>query len=179
MRWGSRAAPPIGSTSWSTARSSRARRAISSSAERSTIARNGSSTRSFTEAMPGACRMPLSPDVARMKRELANLVAIDTQNPPGHEAHAAHFLRGLLMTEGFEVALQEYKPARINVVARLENGAGPVFAFNTHMDVVPAGGGLSSHPLVPKETDGRRYRRGARDRQGALAASEAGVRVLP
>ncbi len=85
--------------------------------------------------------MSLSPDVARMKRELADLVAIDTQNPPGHEALAAQFLRGLLMTDGFEVTLQEYKPARINVVARLENGAGPVFAFNTHMDVVPVGDG--------------------------------------
>src|SRR5258708_16795291 len=178
MRWGSRAAPPIGSTSWSTARSSRARRAISSSAERSTIARNGSSTRSFTEAMPGACRMPLSPDVARMKRELANLVAIDAQNPPGHEAHAAHFLRGLLMTEGFEVALQEYKPARINVVARLENLAGPVFAFNTHMDVVPAGDGWSSDPFVLKEADGRLYGRGACDCKGPLAAMLAALRML-
>src|SRR3981189_1612245 len=85
--------------------------------------------------------MSPSPDVARMKRELATLVAIDTQNPPGDEARAAQFLRGLLATEGFEVSLQEYKPARINVVARFENGAGPVFAFNTHMDVVPAGDG--------------------------------------
>ena len=70
--------------------------------------------------------MSLSPDVARMKRELADLVAIDTQNPPGDEARAAQFLRRQLMAEGFEVALQEYKPARVNVVARLANGAGPV-----------------------------------------------------
>jgi len=84
---------------------------------------------------------------ARMKRELADLVAIDTQNPPGREAPAAQFLRGLLMTEGFEVTLQEYKLERINVVARLENGAGPVFAFNTHMDVVPVGEGWSFRSL--------------------------------
>ena len=36
--------------------------------------------------------MSLPPDVARMKRELADLVAIDTQNPPGDEARAAQFL---------------------------------------------------------------------------------------
>ena len=122
--------------------------------------------------------MSLSPDVTRMKRELAELVAIDTQNPPGHEARAAQFLRGLLMTDGFEVALQEYKPARVNVVARLENGAGPVFAFNTHMDVVPVGDGWSSDPFVLKEMDGRLYGRGACDCKGPLAAMLEAMRML-
>ncbi len=122
--------------------------------------------------------MFLSPDVARMKRELADLVAIDTQNPPGNEARAAQFLRGLLMTDGFEVTLQEYKPDRINVVARLENGAGPVFAFNTHMDVVPAGDGWSSDPFVLTEADGRLYGRGACDCKGPLAAMLEAMRML-
>ena len=122
--------------------------------------------------------MSLSPDVARMKRELADLVAIDTQNPPGDESRAAQFLRGLLITEGFEVVLQEYKPARTNVVARLENGAGPVFAFNTHMDVVPAGDGWSSDPFVLKEADGRLYGRGACDCKGPLAAMLEAMRML-
>jgi acetylornithine deacetylase/succinyl-diaminopimelate desuccinylase family protein len=122
--------------------------------------------------------MSLSPDVARMKRELADLVAIDTQNPPGNEARAAQFLRGQLMAEGFEVALQEYKPARVNVVARLANGAGPVFAFNTHMDVVPAGDGWSSDPSVLKEADGRLYGRGACDCKGPLAAMLEAMRML-
>jgi acetylornithine deacetylase/succinyl-diaminopimelate desuccinylase len=122
--------------------------------------------------------MSSSPDVARMKRELADLVAIDTQNPPGHETPAAQFLHGLLMTEGFEVALQEYQPARINVVARLENGAGPVFAFNTHMDVVPVGDGWSADPFVLKEVDGRLYGRGACDCKGPLAAMLEAMRML-
>ena len=122
--------------------------------------------------------MSPSPEIARMKRDLADLIAIDTQNPPGDEARAAQFLRGLLMTEGFEVALQEYKPARINVVARLENGAGPVFAFNTHMDVVPAGDGWSSDPFVLKEADGRLYGRGACDCKGPLAAMLEAMRML-
>jgi acetylornithine deacetylase/succinyl-diaminopimelate desuccinylase family protein len=122
--------------------------------------------------------MPLSPDAARMKRELASLVAIDTQNPPGNEARAAQFLRGLLTTEGFEVALQEYKPARINVIARLENGAGPIFAFNTHMDVVPVGDSWSSDPFALKEADGRLYGRGACDCKGPLAAMLEAMRML-
>jgi len=122
--------------------------------------------------------MSLSPDVARMKRELADLVAIDTQNPPGHELLAAQFLRGVLITDGFEVALQEYKPGRLNVVARLDNGAGPVFAFNTHMDVVPVGDGWSSDPLMLKEADGRLYGRGACDCKGPLAAMLEAMRML-
>jgi acetylornithine deacetylase/succinyl-diaminopimelate desuccinylase family protein len=122
--------------------------------------------------------MSSSPDVARMKRELADLVAIDTQNPPGHEAQAAQFLRDLLMADGFEVALQAYKPNRINVVARLDNGAGPVFAFNTHMDVVPVGDGWSSDPFVLKEMDGRLYGRGACDCKGPLAAMLEAMRML-
>src|SRR3977135_3280118 len=122
--------------------------------------------------------MSMSPDVARMKHELADLVAIDTQNPPGQEAPAAQFLRGLLMTEGFEVTLQEYKLERINVVARLEKGTGPVFACDTHMDVVPVGEGWSSDPFVLKETDGRLYGRGACDCKGPLAAMLEAMRML-
>ena len=43
--------------------------------------------------------------------------------------------------------IDQYKSGRTNIIARLENGDGPVFAFNTHMDVVPAGEGWSGDPL--------------------------------
>ena len=119
-----------------------------------------------------------SPDVARMKQELARLIAIDTQNPPGREAPAAQYLHELLASEGFDVLEQEYKPGRVNVVARLENGAGPVFAFNTHMDVVPAGDGWSSDPFALAERDGRLYGRGACDCKGPLAAMLEAMRML-
>ncbi|QPF95034.1 M20 family metallopeptidase [Bradyrhizobium commune] len=119
-----------------------------------------------------------SPDVPRMKHELARLVAIDTQNPPGREAPAADYLHELLASEGFDVLEQEYKPGRVNVVARLDNGAGPVFAFNTHMDVVPAGEGWSSDPFGLTEKDGRLYGRGACDCKGPLVAMLEAMRML-
>src|SRR6266702_5022353 len=122
--------------------------------------------------------MSSSPDVGRMKRELADLISIDTQNPPGNEARAAQYLQRLLTTKGFEVSQQEYKPDRINVIARLENGAGPVFAFNTHMDVVPVGDGWSSDPFALKEMDGRLYGRGSCDCKGPLAAMLEAMRML-
>ena len=122
--------------------------------------------------------MAISPDVARMKRELAALIAIDTQNPPGNEAKAAQYVRDLLATEGFDASFQEYKPGRINVVARMENGAGPVFAFNTHMDVVPVGEGWSSDPFSLKEAGGKLYGRGACDCKGPLASMLEAMRML-
>jgi acetylornithine deacetylase/succinyl-diaminopimelate desuccinylase len=122
--------------------------------------------------------MTTSPDAARMKRDLAALVGIDTQNPPGREAEAAGLIRDLLATEGFGVSLSEYAPGRVNVISRLENGAGPVFAFNTHMDVVPVGEGWSSDPLTLREADGRLYGRGACDCKGPLAAMIEAMRLL-
>jgi acetylornithine deacetylase/succinyl-diaminopimelate desuccinylase family protein len=122
--------------------------------------------------------MAISPDVARMKRELAALIAIDTQNPPGNEAKAAQYVRDLLAMEGFDASFQEYKPGRINVVARMENGAGPVFAFNTHMDVVPVGEGWSSDPFSLKEAGGKLYGRGACDCKGPLASMLEAMRML-
>src|SRR5262249_46279793 len=79
---------------------------------------------------------------------------------------------------GFEVALQEYKPGRINVVARMDNGGGPTFAFNTHMDVVPVGEGWSSDPFRLTEKDGRLYGRGACDCKGPLVAMLEAMRML-
>lgn len=122
--------------------------------------------------------MPISPDVARMKRELASLIAIDTQNPPGRETEAAHYVGDLLVRGGFDVSFQEYKPGRVNVISCMENGAGPAFAFNTHMDVVPAGEGWSSDPFSLREADGRFYGRGACDCKGPLASMLEAMRML-
>jgi acetylornithine deacetylase/succinyl-diaminopimelate desuccinylase len=122
--------------------------------------------------------MTLSPDIGRMKQELAELVALDSQNPPGNERAAATYVRSLLADAGFDVSLTEYKPDRMNVVARLDNGPGPSFAFNTHMDVVPVGEGWSSDPLVLRETGGRLYGRGTCDCKGPLIAMVEALRLL-
>lgn len=122
--------------------------------------------------------MSTSPDIARMKSDLAKLVAIDTQNPPGRESEAAAFVRHLLAGDEFDVSLSEYKPSRVNVVARFGNGEGPVFALNTHMDVVPVGEGWASNPLVLREDQGRLYGRGTCDCKGPLIAMLEAMRML-
>ncbi|MCY0386168.1 M20 family metallopeptidase [Robbsia sp. Bb-Pol-6] len=122
--------------------------------------------------------MSLQPDLSRMKRDLAALVGVNTENPPGRELEAAQLVHRLLAAEGFDLSLSEYKPGRANVMARMENGPGPTFAFNTHLDVVPAGNGWRSDPFILREADNRLYARGACDAKGPLAAMIEAMRML-
>lgn len=122
--------------------------------------------------------MNIRPDATRMKRDLAELVAINSENPPGGEGAVAQWSREQLSSLSFEVKLIEYAPARFNVEARLENGPGPVFAFNTHMDTVPAGDGWTSDAFTLAERDGRLYGRGSCDCKGPLAAMIEAARML-
>lgn len=118
------------------------------------------------------------PDAARMKRELAEIIAIRSENPPGGEGEVAAYVERLLKEEGFSVSLTEYKPGRFNVEAKLENGTGPVFAFNTHMDTVPAGDGWTSDAFTLREADGKLFGRGACDCKGPLIAMIEAMRML-
>ncbi|MEX2642712.1 MAG: M20/M25/M40 family metallo-hydrolase, partial [Acetobacterales bacterium] len=118
------------------------------------------------------------PDVARLHETLRRLVAFDTQNPTGPEAEAAAFVAEEMRSLGCRIETMEVAPGRPNVIGVLENGPGPVFAFNTHMDVVQVGDGWSSDPFVLRERDGRLYGRGSCDAKGALAAMLEAMRLL-
>ena len=122
--------------------------------------------------------MMVSPDSSYMIDRLEKLVAINTENPPGQEAEAAAFLADELQRIGFSVEQIEELPGRANVVARFSNGPGPVFAFNSHIDVVPAGGGWSHPPFKLVERDGRLYGRGACDAKGPIVAMIEAARML-
>jgi acetylornithine deacetylase/succinyl-diaminopimelate desuccinylase family protein len=122
--------------------------------------------------------MANTPDASRMKGDLEKLVAFKTENPPGEEIKAAGFLADILRKADFNVAIDEYKKGRANVIARLDNGDGPTFAFNTHMDVVPAGDGWSGDPFVLREKDGKLYGRGSCDAKGPLIAMVEAMRLL-
>nr|WP_310617607.1 M20 family metallopeptidase [Pantoea cypripedii] len=117
-------------------------------------------------------------DSVRMKRDLTALVAINTENPPGHEREAAECVAGWLREAGFDLSFSEYAPGRTNVIALLKNGDGPCFAFNTHLDTVPAGSGWSSDPFTLTERQGRLYGRGACDAKGPLVAMVEALRML-
>ena len=107
-----------------------------------------------------------APDAGRLIGLLERLVAIDTQNPPGRETEAAALLAAELDAIGFATEIRPLAEGRANVVGRLDNGAGPCFAFNSHMDTVPAGGGWTSDPFRLTERDGKLFGRGACDAKG-------------
>jgi acetylornithine deacetylase/succinyl-diaminopimelate desuccinylase len=119
-----------------------------------------------------------SPDIARMCDRLEKLVAINTENPPGCEVEAAALLAEELRAIGFTVESREVEPGRVNVVARFANGPGPVFALNSHIDVVPAGGGWDHPPFKLVEKDGKLFARGACDAKGPIVAMLEAARML-
>ena len=103
---------------------------------------------------------------------LRDLVRANTVNPPGNEVRAAEVLRDYFARDGIEVELYAREPDRPNVVARLEGGGGPSFAFLSHTDTVladPAEWDRDpwSGDLVEDEVWGR----GALDLKGQVAAS--------
>ncbi len=108
------------------------------------------------------------PDESRMLERLERLVAFDTQNPPGYELDAARYLITELNNMGLDTSLSEFKPGRANVIGRLHNGPGPVFAFNSHIDVVPAGSGWTTEPLRLSERGDNLYGRGSCDAKGPI-----------
>lgn len=120
--------------------------------------------------------LPTQPD--RLLASLASLVAIPSENPPGGEKAVAEFVRDRLAPLGFAVTLQEYAPGRFNAEAVLSNGPGPVFAFNTHMDTVPAGDGWASDPFTLTEREGLLYGRGSCDCKGPLAAMLEALQLM-
>lgn len=109
---------------------------------------------------------------------LETLVSLNTENPPGRELEAAKFLAGALESFGCEVTLDEFEPGRANVIATYVNGAGPTFAFNSHIDVVPAGADWQYDPFVPRIADDKLYARGACDAKGPIAAMVIAVAEL-
>jgi succinyl-diaminopimelate desuccinylase len=118
------------------------------------------------------------PDCERLVATLARLVEFNTENPPGREIEAAQYIAHELSDLGFVTDLKEIAAARPNIAARLDNGAGPVFAFNSHMDVVPAGGGWTSDPFKLRRDNGRLVGRGACDAKGPIAAMIEAIRML-
>ncbi|MFT5111976.1 MAG: succinyl-diaminopimelate desuccinylase [Parasphingorhabdus sp.] len=95
--------------------------------------------------------MSIQINQSRIKQVLEDLVGFDTQNPPGREVEAAHYIHTELHSMGCRVESLDFLPGRTNVVGVFENGPGPVFAYNTHIDVVPAGDVWNTNPFKLKE----------------------------
>jgi succinyl-diaminopimelate desuccinylase len=131
-------------------------------------------------------------DIESRREELVeltrDLIRFPTVNPPG-EAYrpCAEFIGRRLQARGFAVEFvratgtpgDEERYPRVNVIARREGaGPGPCVHFNSHIDVVQAGGGWTLDPFAAVVKEGKVFGRGACDMKGGLAASIIAVETL-
>jgi acetylornithine deacetylase/succinyl-diaminopimelate desuccinylase family protein len=104
----------------------------------------------------------------------AELVRIDTRNPPGNERAAADACRQVLERYGARFEEVEPAPGRVSLVATIgEPGDGrPTLIVNGHLDVVPINPGQWTRDPFGAEVDGgRMYGRGTADMKGGIAAA--------
>jgi acetylornithine deacetylase/succinyl-diaminopimelate desuccinylase-like protein len=113
-------------------------------------------------------------------RLLAELIRIDTTNPPGNETLAAEHLAAFLRGAGVESELVGRVPGRASLVARIPGtGDGPSLMLLGHTDVVGADAEeWSVPPFSGLERDGFVWGRGALDMKGQVAAEAVAFATL-
>src|SRR5436190_15221793 len=113
-------------------------------------------------------------------RLLAELIRIDTSNPPGNETAAAEHLAAYLAAAGVESQIVGREPGRGSLVARIPGtGDGPSLMLLGHTDVVGADAEeWSVPPFSGLERDGFVWGRGALDMKGQVAAEAVAVAML-
>ena len=126
-------------------------------------------------------------DTSQLAREatvwLAQLVQINTTNPPGNELTAAKYVAGILEKEGIAPEILDVAPGRSAVVARLRSSAmadpSKALLLVAHMDVVGVDRSKwTVDPFAAIMKDGYLYGRGAWDDKGMLAANMAAFIAL-
>ncbi|RJX35055.1 MAG: M20 family peptidase [Desulfarculus sp.] len=101
----------------------------------------------------------------------AQLIRINSCNPPGGEAAMAACLAPLLSQAGYELSTYEFAPGRPSLVARQSWGPQQPLCFSAHMDTVPLGAeAWRRNPFGGQVEGGRLHGRGACDMKGGLAA---------
>lgn len=105
-------------------------------------------------------------------RHFQALLRIDTSDPPGNEAPAVEYLKGVLEREGIEVKVFALDPKRPNLVARLKgNGQKRPILIMGHTDVVNVDPSKWTHPpFSATRADGYVYGRGAVDDKDNVTA---------
>jgi acetylornithine deacetylase/succinyl-diaminopimelate desuccinylase-like protein len=126
---------------------------------------------------PLSATISLRDEVAAL---LAELIRLDTVNPPGNETRAAELLRAYLEENGVACELYAKVPERANLVARIPGtGDGPRLALLSHTDTVLADPAeWQVDPWSGELRDGEIWGRGALDMKGQVAASAVALASL-
>ena len=143
----------------------------------------GDATVTFKEIslVGGAGESPARPEqmanalTERASRYFADLVRLDTSNPPGNESRVARYLKRVADENGIPAELLGPDPNRLNLVARLKGtGAARPLLLIAHSDVVPVDRSQwTVEPFTAAVKDGVLYGRGAEDIKSLLAAELA------
>src|SRR5438876_247763 len=143
-----------------------------------------SSLPAATQGIPQAAPVVASAvaDPAGIHRDallwLADLIRINTSNPPGSEQLAAKYVAGVVQKEGIKPELLDLAVGRSAVVARLRSSVVPdsskALLLVAHLDTVPVEKSRwTVDPFGAVIKDGYLYGRGAIDDKGMLAANLA------
>jgi acetylornithine deacetylase/succinyl-diaminopimelate desuccinylase-like protein len=125
---------------------------------------------------------PARPDTGKLAADaqswLADLIRINTTNPPGNELAAAKYVAGVLDKEGIPTEVIEIAPGRGIAIARLQSGPLPnpstALMLLAHLDVVGVDAPKwTADPFGAVIKSGYMYGRGALDDKGMLAANLA------
>ncbi len=126
------------------------------------------------------------PDLGKLAEEaqgwLADMIRINTSNPPGNELAVAKYISGILQKEGIPNEVVEMAPGRSIVIGRLQAGplADPANALLlvAHQDTVGVDPTKwTVDPFGAIARDGYLYGRGSIDDKGMLAANLATVEL--
>ena len=104
-------------------------------------------------------------------RDISELVAIDTSNPPGNETLAASWVAERVSRLGMPTEITEVAPGRSNCVGTLDFGPGPIILLSTHLDVVPG----VAEQFKAEVRNSRMYGRGVCDAKGVLSVMIAAI----
>ena len=121
-----------------------------------------------------------APDPDELTALVAELVRIESENPPGEEAACAEYVREWFEEHGVDAEfVRDPYPERPQVAARVGTG-DPTVVLNGHLDVVPAGDPERwSHPPYAGDRVGDRiYGRGSADMRAGLAIGMLALRTL-
>lgn len=98
---------------------------------------------------------------------------------PGEEATVQHVVAAWFAKQGLDAQIvQTSEPDRPNVIVQIDNGPGPTFFLNGHVDTVLKVEGWDSDPWTARREGDRLYGLGACDMKSGVAAAMMATRAL-
>jgi len=108
----------------------------------------------------------------------AELVEVDTQNPPGETIGAVDRLEAYLDDLGLATETVTVDPRKPNLLATLPGGRDEVLCLGGHLDTVPFDASEWSRDPLGERDGHRLYGRGTTDMKGAVASMAAVARAF-